>query len=203
MAPVATWKDEPVLNELSRLYQATGYAAGADPSSVLYGYKDSRDVKLAGGESLYSALMQARATYRMDGMTLREALADLFQSQEYRDAVDADSGQVVTSLGDESRAAMVASIFHRYSAAIKAEVADASPIALAYMTAAAAKHRDDAYLKAFPLDDLVNNPALYDANGVDPEEYAGRIRDGATGQLLQAVGAERAAGGYPTREAGR
>jgi len=192
------WKAIPVtLPEIKRIEVLKG------PASVLYGFKDARDVKLKDGVSLYSHLIQPRATYRIDGMTLKEALADLFQSQEYKDAVDADAGQSVTSQGDQSRAAMVASIFHRYSAAIKAEVADASPIALAYMTAAAAKHRDDAYLKAVSLDDLVNNPAIYEAHGVDPEEYSGRIIDGATGQLLQAVGAEGTAGGYSTREADR
>jgi hypothetical protein len=187
MAPVATWKDEPVLNELSRLYQATGYAAGADPRSVLFGFGNAQDVKLEDGASLYSHLVQPRATYRIDGMTLKEALADLFKSQEYKDAVDADSGQAVTSLGDQSRGALVGAIFHRYSGAIKAEVADASPIALKYLTAAAAKQRNDAYLKTVPLDDLVNNPALYDAHGIDPSQFSDKITSGASGDLLQAL----------------
>lgn len=192
LAPVATWKDEPVLNELTRLYQRTGYAAGSDPHAVLYGFKDSRDVKLeAGGafkgESLYSALMQPRATYQMDGMTLKQALGDLIQSPEYKEAVDADAGQAVTSLGDPSRAAMVAKVFRQYALAIKAEVAAASPIALNYMTAAAAKHRDDAYLSTIPIDKLANNPKLYADNGVDREQYSDKITDGATGELLSAL----------------
>ncbi|WP_408590569.1 hypothetical protein [Novosphingobium sp.] len=187
LAPVATWKDEPVLNELSRLYQATGYAAGADPRSVLFGFKDAADVKLEDGVSLYSHLTQPRATYKMDGQTLKEALADLIKSPEYKSAVDADAGQAVTSQGDQSRAAMVAAVFHQYSRAIKAEVAASSPIALAYLTAAAAKHRDDAYLKTIALDELANNPAQYAAHGVDPEQYAAQITDGAVGDLVTAL----------------
>lgn len=187
LAPVATWKEEPVLNELSRLYQKTGYAAGADPRSVLFGFKDAQDVKLEDGQSLYSHLVQPRATFKLDGMTLKEALADLFKSPEYKAAVDADSGQAVTSLGDQSRAALVGEVFRRYGTAIKAEVADASPIALKYMTAAAAKHRDDAYLHTIPLEDLVNNPALYDAHGVDAQSYSDQITAGAAGQLATAL----------------
>jgi hypothetical protein len=82
---------------------------------------------------------------------------------------------------------MVAAVFHQYSGAIKAEVGAASPIALKYMTAAAAKHRDDAYLSTIPLDNLVNNPALYAAHGVDPEQYSDKITDGAAGELLTAL----------------
>ena len=187
MAPVATWQHEPVLNELSRLYQKTGYAAGADPRSVLFGYKDAADVKLEDGQSLYSHLVQPRATYKMDGMTLKQSLGQLISSPEYKEAVDADAGQAVTSLGDQSRAAMVAAVFHQYSGAIKAEVGAASPIALKYLTAAAAKHRDDAYLSTIPLDNLVNNPGLYAAHGVDPEQYADKITSGAAGELSTAL----------------
>lgn len=187
LAPVATFKAEPVLNELSRLYQRTGYAAGADPRSVLFGLKDAQDVKLEDGTSLYTHLVQPRATYKMDGLTLKQTLGGLFKSPEYAAAVDADSGQAVTSNGDQSRAAMVSAVFHQFSGAIKAEVAASSPTALKYLTAAAAKHRDDAYLSTIPLDDLVNNPALYAAHGVDPEQYSDKITSGATGELLAAL----------------
>jgi hypothetical protein len=82
-----------------------------------------------------------------------------------------------------TRGGMVASIFHRYSVAIKAEVAAASPKALAYMTAAAAKHRDNAYPSMVPINELVNNPAMYDAHGIDPEQYSDKITSGRQGTL--------------------
>jgi hypothetical protein len=52
------------------------------------------------------------------------------------------------------------------------------------MTAAAAKHRDDAYFSAIPIDDLVANPNLYRANGIDPTGYSDGITAGAVGDLL-------------------
>jgi len=187
MAPVATYAREPVLDELTRLYRHTGYGAGADPKSLLFGFADPQDVKLEDGVSLYSHALQARATMRLDGQTLKQALGELFASADYNEARDADSGQAETSLGEPSRAYMVRSLFGRYDKAIKADIASASSIALRYMTAAAAKHRDDAYLNAVPLEDLVRNPDLYRANGVDPQEYADKITDGAAGTLLEAL----------------
>jgi hypothetical protein len=50
----------------------------------------------------------------------------------------------------------------------------ASPTALKYMTATAAKHRDNAYLSNIPIDDLVNNPELYDAHGSTPSSIPTR-----------------------------
>lgn len=187
MAPVATYKAEPVLDELTRLYRMTGYSAGADPRSLLYGFADAQDVKLEDGVSLYSHALQARATMKLDGQTLKEALTELFNSQEYNDAVDADSGQSITSQGDMSRGYMTKAVFERYNKAIKAEVASSSPTALKYLTASAAKFRDDAYLNAVPLEDLVKNPDLYQANGIDPTAYSDKITEGAAGDLLEAL----------------
>jgi hypothetical protein len=126
MAPVATFTKEPVLNELTRLYQATGYAAAGGPRSVLFGYKDSQDVKLEDGVSLHSHLVQPRATMQLDGQTMKQALGELITTPEYKEAVDGTGGPV-TSLGEQTRAAMVQAVFYRYSRAIKAEVAAASP----------------------------------------------------------------------------
>lgn len=139
-------------------------------------------------ESLYSHALQARASMKLDGQTLKEALNDLFNSEEYNQAVDADSGQSVTSLGDASRGYMTKAVFERYNKAIKAEVASASPIALNYLTASTAKHRDDAYLRTTSLEDLVKNPDLYRANGIDPTAYSDKITEGAAGDLIEALG---------------
>lgn len=187
LAPVATYTKEPVLDELTRLYQKTGYSGNADPHAALFGFKDPRDVKLEDGVSLYSHLTQPRATMQLDGMTLKEALKELIDSPEYNEAVDADAGQSVTSQGQQSRAYMVGQVFDRYNKAIKAEVAAAYPTALKYMTAAAAQHRGDAYLKSIPIETLVNNPALLYAAGIDPEAYSDQITGGSTGELLRAL----------------
>lgn len=188
MAPVATYTKEPVLDELDRLYRRTGYGAGADPKSLLYGYADPRDVKLEDGVSLYSHALKARAEMQLEGQTLKQTLKALFDSPEYNAAVDADSGQALTSQGQESRAFMVRQVFDRFNKAIKSEVAASSPLALKYLTAASAKHRDDAYLRDIPLEDLVKNPDLYRARGVDAQGYADKITDGAVGSLIRALG---------------
>jgi hypothetical protein len=125
---------------------------------------------------------------KLDGQTLREALNDLFNSDEYNQAVDADSSQRYTSQGDESRGYLTRAVFDQYNAAIKANLAEASPIALKYLTAAAAKQRDDAYLHTVSVDQLVKNPDLYAANGVDAGAYSDKITQGAAGDLLDALG---------------
>lgn len=188
LAPVATYAKEPVLDELGRLYQVTGYGAGADPKSFGYGFFDPQEVKLEDGRSLYFHAMQARATMKLDGVTLKQALGELFDSPEYNEAIDADSSQRLTSQGDESRGYLTRAVFDRYNKAIKAEVAAASPLALKYLTAGAAKQRDDAYLRNVTAEQLVNNPDLYSTNGIDPQAYSDKITDGAAGDLLQALG---------------
>lgn len=187
-APVATYRDEPVLDELTRLYQVTGYGAGADPRALLYGFGDPQEVKLEDGRSLYFHAMQARATMRLDGMTLKESLAELINTPEYNEGVDGDASQRETSRGDLSRAYMVRSVFDRFNKAIKAELGASSPTALRYLTAAAAKQRDDAYLRTISIDDLADNPDLYQARGIDPVPYSDAITDGAAGDLLEALG---------------
>ena len=53
---------------------------------------------------------------------------------------------------------MVAKLFKRYNQAIKAELAQESPKANDYMTAANAKRIDQAYLRNVTVEDLVKKP---------------------------------------------
>lgn len=188
MSPAVTYKDDPVMDELDRVYQVTGYGAGADPRSLGYGFFDPKDVKLEDGRSLYDRAMQMRQTLQVDGKTLRDALLETINSEDYASAVDADPMAAWTSLGDRSRGFMLRQVFDRYNAAIKAEVGRTSPIGLAYLTAAAAKQRDDAYLRNVSAEDLVNNPDLYGTNGVDPEVYSNKVTGGGGEALLQSLG---------------
>jgi hypothetical protein len=75
----------------------------------------------------------------------------------------------------------------RLQQAIKSELAQGSPTANAWLTAAAAKQRDDAYLKDVSAKDLVHNPDLYHTHGIDPSVYSDKVREGATGALAQAL----------------
>lgn len=188
MAPVATYAKEPVLDELTRLYRVTGYGMGSDPKSYLYGFADTRDVKLEDGRSLHYHAMQARAHMRLDGMTLKETLGALFNSAAYDEAVDAGAQRREASEGVESRGYLVRRVFDRFNKQIKAELGASSPLALKYLTAAAAKQRDGTALRTASLEDLVNNPDLYRANRVDPEAYSAKVTEGAAGDLLEALG---------------
>jgi hypothetical protein len=82
---------------------------------------------------------------------------------------------------------MLKQTFESYNKAIKAELAEASPTANKWLTAAAAKQRDDAYLKGVSAEDLVNNPDLYQTHGLDGEAYSSKVRENATGALLDAL----------------
>lgn len=185
IAPTTSYKQDPVSDELDRLYQTTGYAAGADPKSLSYGNFDPRQVQLENGRSMQDNAVGMRQEMQLHGMNLRETLQKLFDSPQYDRAVDADSGQPRTSLGDPSRGYMVKKVFDTFETAIKARLGQQSPIALSYLTAAAAKQKDDAYLRNYSADDLVKNPALYQAAGINARAYANKITHGAG--LFQAL----------------
>ncbi len=183
------YDDDPVLDELDRLYQVTGYGAGADSSSLSYGYFDPKEVKLEDGRTLDYHAMQMRQHLELDGMTLRQSLEEVFKSEEYAQAVDADSQARVTSRGDTSRGYMVSAVFKRYNAAIKTQIATDSALGKDWLMAGAAKRRDDAYLRDTSAEDLVKNPALYAAKGID----RGVLEEGLGGNpetnaLLEALG---------------
>lgn len=187
LAKAVSYDNDPVLDELDRLYQVTGYGAGADgSSSVSHGFFMPQDVLLEDGKSMYWHMMQARQTMQVDGKDLRGTLKELFNSDAYNRAVDGDSSSRETSRGEDSRGYMVRSVFTSFNKAIKAEMAEASPKARAYMTAATAKQKDDAYLRDVSVEDLVNNPRLYDTKGIYRQGFEDDLREGATGALLQA-----------------
>lgn len=191
MVKAVGYDEDPVLDELDRLYQTTGYGAGADTTAFSYGFFADKDLKLEDGRSLYTHAMQLRQTMRLEGKTLKESLADLFQSEDYNSAVDGDSQRRKTSRGEFSRGFMVMSLFKSYNQAIKRQMASESPMAKAYMAAAAAKRADDAYLRDVSVEELVNNPELWEAKGIDRGAYEGDLTgDGgpsaATQGLLEA-----------------
>lgn len=188
MQSAVTFAEDPVMDELDRLYQVTGYGAGADPKSLGYGYFNPKDVKLEDGRSIYDRAMQKRMVMKVDGKTLKQTLLALTSSAEYNAAVDADSTQKVTSLGDASRGYMVRQVFDKYNKAAKAELANESPLADKYLTAAAAKQRDDAYLRDLSVDELVATPRLYQDRGVNPAAYSEKIKGVDGDPLLSALG---------------
>lgn len=138
-----------------------------------------RDIKLEGGNSLYDALLGARATAtNEDGQTLRGALSDLINSQEYDEAVDADGSNLETSTGETSRGALIQRTILAFDKDAQQQVAQQSPIAARYLAAAALKRADDAALRDVPIEDIVKNPTqlgdLQEALGLFEEKVKGQ-----------------------------
>lgn len=184
------YDEDPVLDELDRLYQVTGYGAGADSSALSYGFFDPKDVELEDGRSVDYRAMQLRQTMKIDGKTLRQTLQETFSSQEYNEAVDGDSQAKATSRGEASRGYLVSQVFKTWNGAIKQTLAAESPIARDWLLAASAKRRDDAYLRDTSAAELVANPALYAAKGVDRSTLEeGLTGNSSTDALLSALGA--------------
>lgn len=195
--PVSTvkavgWETDPVLDELDRLYQVTGYGAGADTTAFSYGQFADKDLKLEDGRSLYTHAMQMRQEMTVDGLTLRETLTELFNSEEYNSAVDGRRTGKATSRGDINRPYLVGEVFERFNKEIKSGLASESAIARDYMTAALAKSTDAAYLRDVSVEDLVQNPELWGTKGVDRREFESRLQagGGSTAALLEAFGGQ-------------
>lgn len=172
-----SYAKDPVVDELDRLYQVTGYAPGVKSPSLTGGKEDMRDVKLEDGHSLYDAMMRYRGTVTNDdGQSLRGALKDLIDSPDYASAVDGDGNNLRTANGDLDRGAMVAKVFHQFDAQAQHEVAQASPTAARYLAVGAIKQQNDAFLRNTPADDIAKNPALLGALGINIRDYEDKVK---------------------------
>lgn len=177
ITPASVYAKDPQTDELDRLYGTTGYAAGVTAQDdVSGGFYDAREVKLEDGHSLYDAIIRARNTVDIDGLTLRKAMQELMDSSDYADAVDADASNRYTSNGDTSRGYLISQVFRQYHEAAKQQVAQQSDRAAKYLAATAAKRTDDATLRNYSAEELINTRGLADALGIDLEGYMARAR---------------------------
>ncbi|MFY7953735.1 MAG: hypothetical protein ACOVT5_14625, partial [Armatimonadaceae bacterium] len=165
----ASGLEDPVLDELSRLYEVTGYAGGvASPRQMVGGFYDPREVKLEDGHSLWDTLMYYRSTVTVDGLTLRGRLEELFASDEYLDgAVDADASNLLGSDDRPSRGALISDVFETYTREARRQVATDSPTARRWLAVARAKQVDDGRLRSVQAREAVDNPDLLDSLGID------------------------------------
>jgi hypothetical protein len=174
-----TYAKDPIVDELDRLYQVTGYAPGIKSPMLRGGKVDMRDVKLEDGHSLYDAIVRYRsdpATVNGDGQTLRQALQTLIDSPEYADAVDGDASSPTTTAGDQDRGAMVQKVFLEFNKLSEQGVATDSPIAARYMAIAAIKQGNNAVLRDHPTEELANNPALLRSLGINLQDFEDKVR---------------------------
>lgn len=179
MAQAVSYADDPVLDEVSRLYEVTGYAAGVQsPGQTMGGFFDPREVKLEDGNSLWNTIGYHKQMVQVNGRTLREALTDLFDSSEYNDAVDADASNKYLDDGRTSRGALVADVFEDFNKAARQATAQESPIAARWLATVAVKRTNDGVLRSTPARELVDNPDLLASLGIDITVY----EQGLTGQ---------------------
>lgn len=172
MTQAVTFADDPEMDEIARLYEATGYAAGVlSPKQTVGGAFDPREVKLPGGWSLWNEIMRNRGVVEIEGRTLRDSLRDLFASEEYELAIDADASNENLSTGQKSRGALVAELFTDYNKAAKVQTATESPEAARWLAVAKAKRTDDGLLRPYGARELVDNPDLMASLGIDITTY--------------------------------
>lgn len=177
MAPVVAYKDDPTLDELSRLYEVTGYAGGAaSQADFSKGYFDSREVKLEDGRSLFDAIIRERLTpSESDGLSLRDRLQDLFNSPDYLDAPDGDANGGKTGEGETTRGSLIAKVFSQANKEAIQAVAEKSPVARRYLAVAKAKVQNDNLLRGYNAPELAHNPSLMDALGINIQDYEDQI----------------------------
>ena len=172
MTQAVSFADDPEMDEVARLYESTGYAAGVlSPRTTMNGAFDPREVKLPGGGSLWNEVMYNRSVATVEGRTLRQALADLFASAEYEEAIDADASNLNLSNGLQSRGALVSNVFRDFNKAALVRTARESPEAARWLAVAKAKKTDDGLLRPYGARELVDNPDLMASLGIDITTY--------------------------------
>jgi len=115
ISPAVTFEDDPASDELARLMESTGWAL--DPYSdrrLGEGQVDTREAILDNGKSLSWNFLEKLRTVEINGMTAKEAVADLIQSDRYAAAVDADASNRTVITGEESRAALISEVYSDY-----------------------------------------------------------------------------------------
>lgn len=178
-APVSDYAKDPELDEIGRIYEATGYAPGVlQAGQVLGGGKDARDLKLEDSRSLYEHVAQVRGIVENeDGLTLRAALRELFASVDYEEAADADASNRTTASGQLSRGALIADVFKDFNAAAKRHVAEQSPKARRYMAVGKIKAAGDVSTAGYSADDLASDDStgLLEDLGINVADYEDKV----------------------------
>jgi hypothetical protein len=177
LSNVNTYARDPVMDELSRLYEQTGYAPGTPPVAAGKGHFDQRDVTLEDGHSLQDSLLRHRMTVEIDGQTLRQALQSAITSDDYAQAVDG-TGRRETDDGQTTRAGILSKIFTDYGKVAKQATAAESPVAARWLAVADAKDQDNPVLRPYSAQTLATQPALLKALNIPIEDHEDKVRGG-------------------------
>lgn len=177
MANANTYAKDPVMDEMARLYQNTGYApgvlaTGAGPNTHL----DYRDVKAEDGYSVYEHMVRALPEVRNDeGQSLREALQENITSPDYTQAIDGKAANSLDQFGDKelTRGGILQKTFDDFHKLAKQKAAQDSPMTAAYMATASAKSHASAVLASYPVSELVKpgGQSLMKSLGIDIDQF--------------------------------
>lgn len=168
----------PVLNELHRLFLATGYQPGVLPPGIAGAGVDQRDVKLEDGHSLYDARMRYRSVVRNDdGQSLEDALNETLQSDEYAAGFDGSPRGVKLADGDQTnRSAMIEKVFSQFDKLAKQQVASDSPVAARWLASAAVKQQNAPGVKPHTTQELASSDQLVQALGINMNDYIEKVK---------------------------
>jgi hypothetical protein len=170
-----SWQENPVSNEIHRLYESTGYGAGLRRADHLDdGEFKSEQVNLEDGSSMFSTYMRMRRTTRIKGRTLEESVGALIASPRYARAVDA--GPDARPQGrQESRGKLIGDIFTDFNSEIRTQLARQSPIARRRLALTRAKRDDTGSLATHSVDELAENEDLLNALGINIQAYERKV----------------------------
>lgn len=169
---------DPVTDELDKVYQLTGYAPGiVHPQELGQGHYDPRMITLESGQQMFDRFAQLRSQPNefLDGQTTKQALSTLFASDDYKDAKYGSSSKAVDYLGDASKLAMIRKVFDDADKGNKATLANESPTAARYMAVAQAKSDSPDLLRTHTADELAHTPSIFKALNIDIGDYESKV----------------------------
>lgn len=165
-------RDDPVVDELDKVYELTGYAAGiTNQSELSHAYYDARTVNLEDGRSMYDHWVQGRNGDVDGNGSVRQQLSDLFNSEDYKEATYGSPSSSEDSEGNPSKLRMIANVFRIADTQIKDSLQESSPIADKYLTMTKVKQMSPDILGGKTVDELVKTPSLVKALGIDLSGY--------------------------------
>ncbi len=164
---------DPVMDELAKVYDLTGYAPGVtSQAQLLHGFKDSRTVMLENGHSLFDAYMEARMGDSNDpGSSVRQQLADLFDSDAYKEASYGSASSAGDVLGNASKLHMIERVFSDADKQARYSVGQQSETARQYLAAAQVKRMSPDLLGNKSIDDVVHRPEILNALGINLQDF--------------------------------
>lgn len=172
---------DPVTDELDKVYQLTGSSIGVThPAEISHNTFDPRSQTTENGRPMYDQFIQNRMLPNplLDGKNTKDALADLFATDDYQKAVYGSPTKAADALGNPSKLKMIENVFNAANKYSLQQLAAGSPTAKRYIAVGNAKSDSPDLLRSHTADELAGNPKLLSQLGINIQEYENK----ATGQ---------------------